>query len=156
MPTFMIFRAGKPINTIKGADPRALTDAVEAAIKFAPTSKPLYSTPGRTLGGPGIKPAQSLSRPASASVQEFFTALIAFFGLYFITLFSVSGALHVWLRGIADWMVQFDSYAAGENSQFNIHRMPPPRTTTSATGGAKAAAPPVRKVGTISGLTGES
>lgn len=89
MPTFMIFRDGKPINTIKGADPRALTNAVEAAVKFAPASKPLYSTPGRTLGGPGIKPAQSLNRPVSASMQEFFAAAIAFFGLYFLTLFSV-------------------------------------------------------------------
>jgi thioredoxin 1 len=89
MPTFMIFRGGKPINTIKGADPRALTSAVEAAVKSAPASKPLYSTPGRTLGGPGIKPAQSLNRPASASLQEFFSAIIAFFGLYFVTLFSV-------------------------------------------------------------------
>lgn len=90
MPTFMIFRGGKPINTIRGADPRALTSAVEAAVKSAPASKPLYSTPGRTLGGPGIKPAQSLNRPASASLQDFFSALIAFFGLYFVTLFSVS------------------------------------------------------------------
>lgn len=86
----MIFRGGKPINTIKGADPRALTNAVEAAAKFAPASKPLYSTPGRILGGPGIKPAQSLNRPASAYLREFFAALIAFFGLYFVTLFSVS------------------------------------------------------------------
>ena len=90
MPTFMVFSDGKVINTIRGADPRALTTAVETAVKSAPAVKQIYSTPGRTLGGPSIKPAQSLNRPASATLQNWFSAIIAFFGLYFITLFSVS------------------------------------------------------------------
>jgi hypothetical protein len=107
MPTFMVFRGGKPINTIRGADARALTSAVEAAVKFAPASKPLYSTPGRTLGGPGIKPAQSLNRPVSASLQDIFSALIAFFGLYFVTLFSVSG--HTGLVSVFILTVKFSS-----------------------------------------------
>ena len=85
----MIFLGGKPVNTIRGADPRALTNAVEAAVKSAPAINHIYSTPGRTLGGPSIKPAQSLNRPASASLQSWFPAIIAFFGLYFVTLFSV-------------------------------------------------------------------
>lgn len=85
----MIFRNGKPVNTIRGADPRALTSAVEAAVKSATASKPLYSTPGHTLGGPEIRPAQSLNRPTSAWLQSLFPAIIAFFGLYFVTLFSV-------------------------------------------------------------------
>ena len=155
MPTFMIFRGGKPINTIRGADPRALTSAVEAAIKFAPASKPLYSTPGRTLGGPGIKPAQSLNRPLSASLQEFFSALIAFFGLYFITLFSVSCSVASFHLS-SDRRIQLDPYAAGENSQFNIHRGPPPAKAASTKGTAKSAVPPVRKLGTISDITDET
>lgn len=151
----MIFLGGKAVNTIRGADPRALTNAVEAAVKSAPVIKQIYSTPGRTLGGPGIKPAQSLHRPVSATLQSWFQAIIAFFGLYFITLFSVRKILS-FLWDVVDSVTQLDSYAAGENSQFNIHRVPPQPQVASTTGSARPAAPPARKVGTLSDITGQA
>ena len=96
----MIFLGGKPVNTIRGADPRALTNAVEAAVKSAPVFNKIYSTPGRTLGGPGIKPAASLNRPAWATLQGFLAVLVGFLGLYLITLFSVSYSRC--LQGVTD------------------------------------------------------
>jgi hypothetical protein len=90
MPTFLIFRSGSVIQTLRGADPRGLTTAVENAVKLAGATKSAYSTPGHTLGGPSARPAQSLRMPLSWSLNGFLNALITFFGLYFISLFSVS------------------------------------------------------------------
>lgn len=86
MPTFMIFRSGSVINNIRGADPRALTAAVEAAAKLSTAAKPAYSSVGRTLGG---TPATSRSGRSGASLQSWFDAIVAFFGLYIISLISV-------------------------------------------------------------------
>ncbi|KAH7381860.1 thioredoxin-like protein [Cadophora sp. MPI-SDFR-AT-0126] len=100
MPTFMIFRSGSTINTIRGADVRGLTNAVEAAVKMAGAAGPSYSSVGRTLGGPA--PRASLSR--GFNLKGIIDAIIGFLGLYFISLFS------------------FDAYVAAENSPFNIHK----------------------------------
>lgn len=91
MPTFMVFKNGSAIDTIQGANPPALTAAVEKAVKLAgPTARRGFSVPGRTLGGSG--PAQSrdsLRRPIKWDLNNFLNAIINFFGLYLVSLFSV-------------------------------------------------------------------
>jgi hypothetical protein len=87
MPTFMIFRNGTAVETIRGADPRRLASAVEAAVKTAGPAKPVFSSTGRTLGGPSVRNT-SLQRPTD--FNRLIQAIIRFFGLYFISLFAVS------------------------------------------------------------------
>ena len=90
MPTFMIFKNGAPIETIQGANPPKLTQAVENAVKMAgPVATAGFSAPGRTLGAGGQR--QSLRRPIKWDLNNFVNAIIGFFGLYFVSLFSVSG-----------------------------------------------------------------
>ncbi|KAG6367635.1 hypothetical protein INS49_001828 [Diaporthe citri] len=122
MPTFMIFKNGSAIDTIQGANPPALTAAVEKAVKLAgPTTGGGFNVPGRTLGGSG--PAQSresLRRPIKWDLNNFLNAIINFFGLYLVSLFS------------------FDPYKAAETSRYNVHNPVAPATTSSssAPGGA--------------------
>lgn len=91
MPTFMIFKNGSPIETIQGANPPKLTQAVEAAVKMAgPVASAGFSAPGRTLGGPTAGgQRQSLRRPIRWDFNNLINAIIGFFGLYFVSLFSV-------------------------------------------------------------------
>lgn len=89
----MIFRHGQVIETIRGADQRKLTQAVEDAVKTARPPKPIYSSVGRTLGDTP-RAGQSLHRPWNFS--GFIDTAIRFFALYLISLFSVcSWGLHV-------------------------------------------------------------
>ncbi|RDW77576.1 hypothetical protein BP6252_05629 [Coleophoma cylindrospora] len=133
MPTFLIFRSGSVIETIKGADARKLTSAIENAVKLAGAAKPAYSSVGRTLGGaPSTR--SSMTRPWN--VKGFVDAVIAFFGLYFISLFT------------------FDAYTAAENSPFNIHRVPTASQPAGRTaGGKKPVPPPAKKLGTLADLS---
>lgn len=95
MPTFIILKNGSPIETIRGANPPSLIAAVEKAVKLAgPTASSGFSAPGRTLGGPSARAAgQSLRRPLRWDLNSFINAIIGFFGLYFVSLFSVSYVL---------------------------------------------------------------
>jgi thioredoxin len=136
MPTFLIFRSGSVIKTIRGANVPELTSAIESAVKFAGPAKPVYSSAGRTLGGTAPR-GTGLSRPYSYTWKKYFDAIIAFLGLYFVTLFSL------------------DAYRAGEQSPFNVNR----EGDRSSTGGAKlgekrtgAATQIGKKLGTISDL----
>lgn len=89
MPTFMIFKNGSAIKTIQGANPQALSAAVDDAVKLAgPTAEAGFKTPGRTLGGSG-QPRRSLQRPLNWDLNNFLNAIINFIGLYFVSLFSV-------------------------------------------------------------------
>lgn len=111
MPTFLIFKSGAVIETIRGANPPALTAAVEKAIKLAGTAAPgaSFANPGRTLGAGGSNGSNSSSSSSSAtparrggsntlggrswtsSLSPFniINTLLTFFGLYFVSLFSV-------------------------------------------------------------------
>jgi thioredoxin 1 len=103
MPTFLIFKSGSVIETIQGANPPALTAAVEKAVKLAGTSAPgaSFKTPGRTLGGSG--PATSSSRgfgggrslggSSGFSPFNILNVLLTFFGLYIASLFSASSRI---------------------------------------------------------------
>jgi thiol-disulfide isomerase/thioredoxin len=96
MPTFLIFNNGSVINTIQGANPPALTSAVEKAVKLAgagpATGGALFGTPGQKLGGdPIAAPAgrATVSRPLRWDLNNLMKTLITFLGLYFVSLISV-------------------------------------------------------------------
>lgn len=101
MPTFLIFKSGSVIETIRGANPPSLTAAVEKAVKLAGTAAPgaSFAKPGRTLGAGGSGSGRS-AVPARRSASgggswtsfspfNFINSLLAFFGLYFVSLLSV-------------------------------------------------------------------
>ncbi|KAL2198427.1 thioredoxin-like protein [Corynascus similis CBS 632.67] len=111
MPTFLILRAGSVIETVQGANPPALTAAVDKAVKLAGPGAgggAAFSGAGHRLGGSGVgRPTVARSSiSAGWSPKEFLEGLIAFFGLYFWTLFSL------------------DPYQAAEKSPFNKHNAP--------------------------------
>ncbi|KPM41981.1 hypothetical protein AK830_g4596 [Neonectria ditissima] len=123
MPTFKIFHAGNCVETIKGANPSALTQAITNAVKLGDAGKPsgnVFQTPGRKLGGEALA-GRAAPGAANASVASSFSwkfgwllnALIAFVGLYL-----------------------FDPYKAAEKSVFNTHR------PVQAAGGSGAKAGP--------------
>ena len=87
MPTFLIFHKGSCIETIKGANPSALSSAITKAVQLAgsKTSDNVFKTPGRTLGGQGLTPG----RGRSFDTTGWLSVLTSFFGLYLVTLFSV-------------------------------------------------------------------
>lgn len=131
----MIFKAGSVINTIRGADVRGLTTAIESAVKLAGAPGPAYSSVGRTLGG---QPARGTSVSRPFNFKKLIDTVIAFLGLYFITLFS------------------FDAYAAAENSPFNVNKPAQARVTPGTKlGERKPAAQTGKKVGTIADLGGD-
>ncbi|KAI4858720.1 thioredoxin [Hypoxylon rubiginosum] len=138
MPTFLIFKNGSVIETIRGANPPALTAAVEKAVKLAGASAASgasFTSPGRTLGAgsssgrPVRRSGQAFGgRPWNVTPFHFFNAILTFFGLYFVSLFS------------------FDPYKAAESSQFNLNnpRAPPAPISTNGqkAGGQSGAARP--------------
>lgn len=88
MPTFMIFHNGSCVETIKGANPGALTTAINNAVKLSDGGKAedLFKTPGRTLGGSGTTPGAG--RSMGWNLNTFFNALVMILGLYLASLFS--------------------------------------------------------------------
>ena len=94
MPTFLILHNGNPVRTIQGANPPALTAAVEEAVKLAgPGSGPAFGSHGHRLGGTAVgSTGRTISLPSRWSLGGFISALITFFGLYFVSLFSVSSS----------------------------------------------------------------
>ncbi|RKF62664.1 Thioredoxin [Erysiphe neolycopersici] len=128
LPTFIIFRSGSILNTIRGADQSSLRSGIESVIRLAGPEGPIYSSEGRTLGSTNSQRTH-LSRPFD--LKGFINTIVSFFVLYFTTLFSL------------------DAYSAGENSPFNINRTPVSSTSSAsiqrATGGGK-------KLGTIADL----
>ncbi|KAM4065353.1 thioredoxin domain-containing protein [Hirsutella rhossiliensis] len=123
MPTFKIFHAGQCVDTIQGANPPALAEAVTRALKLADAGgKPgaAYKTPGRTLGG--ASPSRGGGMGLGAwNLSGLVNMLVAFVGLYLISLFS------------------FDARKAAESSWFNVHKKPTPQKRTSS--GAAPAGP---------------
>ncbi|KAG8167088.1 hypothetical protein KVR01_002777 [Diaporthe batatas] len=142
MPTFMIFKNGQAIDTIQGANPPALTAAVEKAVKLAgPTAGAGFSAPGRTLGASGSasQSRASLRRPIKWDLNNFLNAIINFFGLYLVSLLS------------------FDPYKAAEGSRYNIHNPVAPATTpsSSASGGSVKKSAPKATFRTLADLGGD-
>ncbi|RDA95385.1 hypothetical protein CP533_3526 [Ophiocordyceps camponoti-saundersi (nom. inval.)] len=123
MPTFKIFHRGQCVDTIKGANPTALAEAVTKALRLVDSgsSGDVFKTPGRTLGGTAAA-RHSVYRPWD--MAGFFKSMVTFFGLYLVSLLS------------------FDARKAAENSPFNVHRKPP---SQNAPPSVNAAARPSQK-----------
>ncbi|OCK76052.1 thioredoxin [Lepidopterella palustris CBS 459.81] len=110
MPTFLIFKNGSLTDTIRGANPPALTAAVRKAAADAakgPAKSPaVFQSKGYTLGTAGstAKPATPSwnERMAGFSGQGIVDTVVRFASLYVVTLFS------------------FDGYAAAEQSPFSV------------------------------------
>jgi thioredoxin len=97
MPTFIIFHCGKAINTIKGANPPALTAAISEALKLKGQGTPgeYFRTPGRTLGGDG---QPSTTAPMGmADFQSIINGVILFVGIYIVSLLSARAS--EWFQG---------------------------------------------------------
>ncbi|KAI1110673.1 thioredoxin-like protein [Nemania sp. NC0429] len=149
MPTFLIFKSGSVIETIRGANPPALTAAVEKAVKLAGSAAPgaSFAIPGRTLGGTGGNGSSSSSATparrganntlggrswASFTPFSIMNTLLTFFGLYFASLFS------------------FDPYKAAERSDFNRSKPRAPAPISRAGHGpAGGAGAPSRTAGGV-------
>lgn len=111
MPTFLVIKSNSVVETIRGANPSALTAAVRKAAND--TSGPgaasaVFQTKGRTLGST-TEPSRPVGDSPFAGLQRLlvgnggFTDLVVrFAALYFISLFA------------------FDSYKAAEESPFNV------------------------------------
>lgn len=104
MPTFIVLRSGTVIDTIQGANPPALTAAVDKAVKLAgPGGGSAFSGTGHRLGGtPVSRPSASVGRSSGSwDLASLWQAIVTFFGLYLYSLFSVGcpPSLHVY------WMV---------------------------------------------------
>ncbi|KAF7550789.1 hypothetical protein G7Z17_g5480 [Cylindrodendrum hubeiense] len=145
MPTFKIFHGGNCVETIKGANPPALTQAIMNAIKLGDSGKgggDIFEKPGRKLGGEGpprAAPPRGVTAATSSSswgIGRLLNALIVFVGLYLVSLFS------------------FDPYKAAEKSMFNTHKPIQQTPAKPGPGGAKA---PVQKPAfkTLADLGGE-
>ncbi|KAL8351323.1 hypothetical protein RB598_006216 [Gaeumannomyces tritici] len=97
MPTFLILRNGTVIDTIRGANPPALTAAVEKAVKLAGPgsgSGSVFSSGGHRLGGGsagGASRPQQLQRPLNWDINSLINNIIVFLGLYLVSLFSIKG-----------------------------------------------------------------
>jgi thiol-disulfide isomerase/thioredoxin len=94
MPTFLVLHKGSVVQTVQGANPPALTAAVDKGVKLAGAAAgPSFGSGGHRLGGSGVAPGSaggSIRRPITWDLNKFIDAVIAFFGLYFVSLFSVS------------------------------------------------------------------
>lgn len=109
MPTFLIFKNGDVSETIRGANPSSLRNAVaKAASGSATATGPVFqskgytlgtaATPGRAVGGGNGGFLGGLGQGGTGLADD----MVRFFGLYLTTLFS------------------FDAYAAANSSPFKI------------------------------------
>ncbi|KAL0475297.1 thioredoxin [Neurospora intermedia] len=128
MPTFLILHNGSVIETIQGANPPALTAAVDKAVKLAGGAAgggAVFKTAGHRLGGSGVagsRPGTSVARPFKWDVNSLIKTIVAFIGLYVTSLFSVRNHYRpsrIWTRFANKALIQLDPYKAAESSPFN-------------------------------------
>jgi len=90
MPTFLVLHNGSVVQTVQGANPPALAAAVEKGVKLAGAAAgPTFGSGGHRLGGSGVA-SRSLGRSVAWDLRKLVDAIVTFFGLYFVSLFSVS------------------------------------------------------------------
>ncbi|CAK7271571.1 hypothetical protein SEPCBS119000_004671 [Sporothrix epigloea] len=150
MPTFVILRNGSVHETLQGANPPALTAAVEKAVKLATGGGSTFSTPGRALGtdasassAASIRVGAGASRPPGGPIQghrswfdpmRIVQWLISFIGLYLTTLFSVSLATSfqdTLDKTYALIIYQIDPYMAAQNRSQNRQKLTTPAHVSS-------------------------
>lgn len=95
MPTFMVFRGGDAIDMVRGANPPALTTAVESAV--APRgSKPAAAKP---LAKQSVKRRAEIpdddnfGMESKFSTASIFGVIIAFGAMWFVSLYSVQSLM---------------------------------------------------------------
>jgi thioredoxin 1 len=102
MPTFLVLHNGSVVETIQGANPPALTAAVNKGVKLAGAGGGAsFNSGGRTLGGPPAASGRaapsagglSLARPLRWDLNTFINSLIIIVGLYVVSLITVSHPL---------------------------------------------------------------
>lgn len=112
MPTFLVIKSGLVVETIRGANPSALTAAVRKAVNDAangPAARgAAFQSKGYTLGS-STAPSRPVGSGGFAGVQSMLNGtgglgdvIVRFFALYFVSLLS------------------FDSYKAAEESPFSV------------------------------------
>lgn len=88
MPTFKIFHNGTCVETIKGANPSDLSDAIGKAAKLGSTpggrAGDVFKTPGRTLGGSAAQGGSGID------FGKILNILIMFVGMYLVSFFAAS------------------------------------------------------------------
>ncbi|KAH6605209.1 hypothetical protein Trco_006916 [Trichoderma cornu-damae] len=111
MPTFKIFHNGTAVDTIQGANPSALTEAIARAVLLGDGGKveDVFKTPGRTLGGDSPVPSQG----RHWSMTLLLNLVMMIVGLYLTSLFS----------------------APAEQSMFNPRRQQQPQLKPATAGG---------------------
>jgi thioredoxin 1 len=111
MPTFLVIKSDSVVDTIRGANPSALTAAVRKAANDTSgpgASSGVFQTKGRTLGSVA-EPSRPVNDSAFAGLQRLVVGngglsdmIVRFVALYVISLFA------------------FNGYKAAEDSAFNI------------------------------------
>lgn len=89
MPTFKIFHNGTCVETLKGANPGDLSEAVGKAAKLGSTpggrAGDVFKTPGRTLGSDSAQGGGS-----GIDFGKILNILIMFVGMYLVSFFAAS------------------------------------------------------------------
>lgn len=110
MPTFLVIKSSSVVDTIRGANPSALTAAVRkaAASDSGGASPVVFQTKGRTLGS-ASEPSRPVNESPFAGLQRLIVGngglsdvVVRFVALYVISLFA------------------FDAFKAAEDSAFNV------------------------------------
>lgn len=111
MPTFLVIKSNSVVETIRGANPSALTAAVRKAASDTSGSgaaSTAFQSKGRTLGS-AEEPSRPVGDSPFAGLQRMLMGnggltdlVIRFAALYFISLFA------------------FDAFKAAEESPFNV------------------------------------
>lgn len=111
MPTFLVIKGTSVTETIRGANPSALTAAVRKAVNDAASgpgaSGAAFQSKGYTLGS-SAQPSRPVNQGVFSGLQGLMGSggltdvVIRFFALYLISLFA------------------FDAYKAADQSPFNI------------------------------------
>ena len=94
MPTFLVLKNSSVVETIRGANPPALTAAVRKAVNDAASgpakAAAVFQSKGYTLGS-----ATAPSRPVGSGFAGMgsgaMDTVTRFFALYFVSLFSLDG-----------------------------------------------------------------
>jgi thioredoxin 1 len=110
MPTFLVIKSSSVVETIRGANPSALTAAVRKAASDSSSAAPgaAFQSKGRTLGS-SDQPSVAVGESPLAGVQRLIIGngglsdiIVRFVALYFVSLFA------------------FDAFKAAEDSPFNV------------------------------------
>ncbi len=109
MPTFLVIKSSSVVETIRGANPSALTAAVRKAANDSsgPGGASAFQSKGRTLGS-ASEPSKTVNNSFFSGMQRLIVGngglgdiVVRFVALYFISLFA------------------FDAFKAAEDSAFN-------------------------------------